>query len=148
MTISGTSNISFNETIIGSGASRVITVNNSALATISTIQIAELNELTPRAVTIAGSGNVVINEITDLTSTQGSLIVSGAGLSLTLAGNNTYESLTSIRDGSVYFAQPGVFGIDNSVITVATTTGDVNPRVLTTGLPQRRYRIPPIGKCK
>jgi fibronectin-binding autotransporter adhesin len=132
-TIGGTANVTLAGTMTNNGGSRTLTVANTGVTTIQSLYLSE--GVSTRTFTLSGGGDVIIGQINAGSSTQGNVVVNGAGLSLTLTGANPYGGHTTIVDGNVYVANIGSLGTTNISATLGLqgNTAVVNPALYTLG---------------
>ena len=116
-------------TVVQSGGNRILTVNNSGLTTIQSLQLSEGSA--SRFLTLSGSGNLQINSIGQGTSASSSLLVNGAGLSLTLNGNNVFGGTATINNGSVYVGHANALGNSALPVSLNVTNSGANISLLT-----------------
>ncbi|MGC3968958.1 MAG: autotransporter-associated beta strand repeat-containing protein [Pirellulales bacterium] len=110
-TIAGSANLTFTGRVeVHGGASRTLTIENTGLTTFNGDFFVLVDRgATARTLTIAGAGNVVINnEITD-GAFGGTLSKTGTG-SLILNGNNTHTA-TTVTAGSLGLGNDGAVGL-------------------------------------
>jgi fibronectin-binding autotransporter adhesin len=134
---SGTQNLNLTGTITQSAGARTIAFNNAGGSTISISNLV-LSEtaLVGRTITLAGTGNASIAQISDTAgaSSFGSVIVNGGGLTLNLANANNYGGATSIVDGTVVVGDAASLGTGSSAVTIGRQgTVQANPAVFTSG---------------
>lgn len=112
---------------VDGGASRTLTVNNTALTTFSGGIIYLVNNGTSaRITTINGTGNILISsEITNGTA-AGALTYSGSG-TLTLTGRNSYTGLTTLNNATGTLVFSGASQLNGLALTVNAGTAQLNP---------------------
>ncbi len=98
-TLGGSQNLTFSGQFTQSGASRTLTVNNTA-STIFTGGIRLSEKVTARTLTVAGSGNMVVNSVitNGAKAKSGSLILAGPGtLQLGGSASNTFGGTVTVK---------------------------------------------------
>jgi len=130
-TIGGSQNFTFSSVLTQSGGNRTLTVNDTASA-IFTGGIRLSNNSTARTLTVAGSGNAVVNSVISngATAKTGNLIETGTG-TLTLGGSssNTFGGTVTVNGGTLLLAKTAGLAVPNS-LTIGDGTGTDTARLL------------------
>ena len=103
-TVGGTNGITFTNTLTNTLAGNpTLTINNSGLTTFGAINLS--NSATSRTLTVAGTGDAVVNGVIadGGTATASALTKTGGG-TLTLSGSNTYRGATTVNTGTLSVA--------------------------------------------
>jgi autotransporter-associated beta strand protein len=128
--IGGTGALTLSGTVSQTG-SRTLTINNTALTTLSgpALVLAENNQA--RILTISGSGNLWISSVIQDGAGSGAdrLTKSGTG-ELTLTGANTYTGTTTMLDGLLSLGNDSALGTGSVVISSGAIRGIGGSRTL------------------
>ncbi len=116
--VAGASNLIFNGSLLQSGGSRTLTVNNTGTTALAGgIQLTDSG--TVRTLTITGTGAVVVSGVIIDGVAAGSITKSGTG-TLTLSAANTYTGTTALSAGTLILGNNSAAG--RGVLSLGTAT--------------------------
>ncbi len=130
-TIGGSQNLTFSGMLTQSGGNRTLTVNNTASA-IFTGGIRLSEKTTARTLTIAGTGNTIVNSVISngARAKSGNLIQTGSGtLQLGGSSSNTFVGTVTVNGGTLLLAKTSGLAIPGN-LTIGDGTGTDTARLL------------------
>ncbi|MFR4985389.1 MAG: autotransporter-associated beta strand repeat-containing protein [Akkermansia muciniphila] len=110
---------------------------NQTLIKEGTILLTGAGSLGSGAVTLGGNGDAFLTYAVDADQTVANVIggtgtITQQGGQVTMSGNNTYEGLTIVEDGTLVAGSASAFGL--STVTVTGGVLDMNGQALTNGI--------------